>query len=170
MEVGEQLFNLIHRLNKGEKRSFKLYLNKYSNLNIALVFDVLNKMKVYDKQVLEQSLHGKIDPKKLRAEKYRLKKILLNALADLWHNNSEDLSLGNIINKIELGLKYKLVKITKEWIDKGYEYAQQKQDPLVKVLIMQLELNYTTLINAPLETRIELSEMQKKSIEEIEHK
>lgn len=168
MKIGEQLFILIHQLQKGEKRAFKLYLNKHSNINSSLVFDTLNKMKVYDEQVFKQSLKGKIEMKHLSFEKYRLKKVLFNALADLWYNNSEELSLGNIINKIELGLKYKLVKITKEWIDKGYEYAEQQQDPLTKVLILQFELSYTVLINAPLEARIELSEMQKKILKTIE--
>lgn len=169
MTLGEQLFNLIHQLNKGEKRSFKLYLDKNKNRNTAFIFDSLNNMKVYDEQILEQSLRAKTGKKNLKFENDKLKKILFNALTDLLHNNNKELSLGDIINKIELGLKYKLVKITKEWIAKGYEYAEQKQDPLIKVLIMQYELNYTwRIINAPIDVRIKLSEMQKKAIETVE--
>jgi hypothetical protein len=51
----DELFQLLKSLDKGEKRSFKLYMKRSSggeDLKIVALFDALDKMDEYDEKVL----------------------------------------------------------------------------------------------------------------------
>jgi len=53
------LFQLIHSLEKAEKRHFKLYIKRSSSkeeLKIVQLFDAIDKMKDYDEKVLLKKL------------------------------------------------------------------------------------------------------------------
>src|SRR5438046_9466069 len=55
----DHLFQLIHSLQKAEKRNFKLYVHRNTaneNLKIAQLFDALDKMTEYDEVALLQKL------------------------------------------------------------------------------------------------------------------
>jgi hypothetical protein len=57
----DTLFQLIQSLQKGEKRNFKLYIGRNSsneNLKIVELFDVLDKMTVYDEAVVLAKMDG----------------------------------------------------------------------------------------------------------------
>ena len=60
----DAVFQLIHSLQKSEKRNFKLYVQRNSStsdLKIVQLFDALDKMKEYDeKELIEKTtLHKK---------------------------------------------------------------------------------------------------------------
>jgi hypothetical protein len=51
----DELFQLIKSLDKGEKRSFKLYMKRSSggeDLKIIRLFDALDRMDEYDEKIL----------------------------------------------------------------------------------------------------------------------
>ena len=53
------LFQLIHSLEKSEKRHFKLYIKRSSsneNLKIIQLFDAIDKLKEYDDKLLLKKL------------------------------------------------------------------------------------------------------------------
>ena len=55
----DALFQLIHSLQKAEKRNFKLYIKRNSSnddLKIIHLFDALDKMAEYDEAVLLKKL------------------------------------------------------------------------------------------------------------------
>ncbi len=161
MFIGEQLFDLIQKMGRGERRAFKVYVNKYSNKKnhkMLVFFEIIRKMKQYDEALLIKQLERKnISFPNLSYEKFRLKNLILNALTDLHHNRSDHLSIGDIINKIELGFQYDAPDIVKEWIDKGYEYAKVNFNKEVKLVIQKYELDYLNSIRAHPEKRVEIS-------------
>ena len=55
----DTLFQLIHSLEKSEKRHFKLYIKRSSakeDLKIIQLFDALDKLKEYDEKLLLKKL------------------------------------------------------------------------------------------------------------------
>ena len=55
----DSLFQLIHSLEKSEKRHFKLYIKRSSSkedLKIVQLFDALDKMDDYDEKILLKKL------------------------------------------------------------------------------------------------------------------
>ena len=55
----DSLFQLVHSLEKSEKRNFKLYIKRSSgneDLKIIELFDTLDKLKEYDEAVLLKKL------------------------------------------------------------------------------------------------------------------
>ena len=57
---GDQLFNLIRSLSKAEKRTFKLYtkrLNKDSDPKFIQLFDILDKQKTYQEDLIYKRFH-----------------------------------------------------------------------------------------------------------------
>ena len=55
----DALFQLVHSLEKAEKRHFKLYINRSSgkeDLKVVQLFDALDKMHEYDEHVLLRKL------------------------------------------------------------------------------------------------------------------
>lgn len=81
----ETLFVLIKSLSKSEKRHFKLFLGMYSkDLKHSLIlFDLLDKMKEYDKDAIKSGMYPYIDIKNIYALKSNLKTMILRSLRDL---------------------------------------------------------------------------------------
>ena len=51
----DELFQLIKTLEKGEKRHFKLYVNRNGateDLKIIQLFDAIDRMEIYDEEVI----------------------------------------------------------------------------------------------------------------------
>ncbi len=88
----DELFQLIKSLDKGEKRSFKLYIKRSSgtdDLKIIQLFDALDRMNEYDEQLLLKK-NKSIKKQQLSNIKASLYKQLL---AGLWQTKDEDLDL-----------------------------------------------------------------------------
>ncbi|MGZ3881966.1 MAG: hypothetical protein ACXVBF_11535, partial [Flavisolibacter sp.] len=90
------LFQLIHSLEKAEKRHFKLYIKRSSsneNLKIVQLFDALDKMNEYDEKILLKKLPTvqKIQLSNLKAHLY---KQILASLRLLKSADSIDLQLN----------------------------------------------------------------------------
>ena len=90
------LYQLIHSLEKAEKRHFKLYITRNSsneNLKIVQLFDAMDKMKDYDEKVLLKRLPA-IQKSQLSNLKAHLYKQLLASLRLLKSSDSLDLQLN----------------------------------------------------------------------------
>ncbi len=90
------LFQLIHSLEKAEKRHFKLYIKRSSakeDLKIVQLFDAMDKLKVYDEKVLLKKLPG-IEKPQLSNLKTHLYKQILASLRLLKSTDSIDLQLN----------------------------------------------------------------------------
>ncbi len=89
----DPLFQLIHSLEKSEKRAFKLYIKRNSHtsdLKIVQLFDVLDKMKEYDDTLALKKIPS-IKRQQLSNLKAHLYKELLSSLRLL--KTEEDLDI-----------------------------------------------------------------------------
>jgi len=81
----DELFQLIHSLNKTEKRSFKLYVKRISgneNLKILKLFDALDAMHEYDEEKLLRK-NRSIQKQQLSNMKAHLYKQILTSVSHL---------------------------------------------------------------------------------------
>ena len=92
MKRFKHLFQFIQSLSKSEKRFFKLYTklyNRQKNKNYILLFDILEKTKVYDDNLVKESITKEIPNANLGSVKAHLKEQLFTSLR-LYHRNNTD--------------------------------------------------------------------------------
>src|SRR6202166_5039223 len=92
----DTLFQLIHSLEKSEKRHFKLYIKRSStkeNLKIVQLFDAIDKLSEYEEKQLLKRLPGTEKPQ-LYNLKTHLYKQILASLRLLKSADSIDLQLN----------------------------------------------------------------------------
>lgn len=91
----DSLFQLIHSLQKSEKRNFKLYVKRNSSnndLKVVQVFDAIDKMSVYDENTLIQKTSS-IKKQQLPNIKAHLYRQILASLRLLESNQNIDIQL-----------------------------------------------------------------------------
>ena len=111
------LFQLIHALEKSEKRNFKLYIQRNSgnkDLKIIELFDAIDKLKEYDEVILLKKLSS-IEKPQLSNVKTHLYKQLLASLRVIKTSESIDLQLNEQLDYARIlynkGLYHQSLKI-----------------------------------------------------------
>jgi hypothetical protein len=139
------LFQLVHSLEKAEKRHFKLYIQRSSsrdNLKIVQLFDAIDKLKEYDEKLLLKKLNG-IQKPQLANLKTHLYKQLLASLRLLKSTDSLDLQLNELFDYGHILYKKGLFQQSLRILERAKELAKTNQ-----------KYNFLTQVNA-LEKRIE---------------
>ena len=143
----EPLFQLIHSLEKAEKRHFKLYIKRNSakeDLKIIQLFDAIAALPEYDDRLLLKKLSS-IEKPQLANLKTHLYKQLLASLRLLKSNDSVDLQLHEQLDYARIlyskGLYYQSLKI----LDKAKILAQQYHQDSFLIQIISLEKKIETL-------------------------
>ena len=141
------LFQLVHTLEKAEKRHFKLYIKRSSakeDLKIIQLFDVLDKMQEYDEKSLFKKLPDITKPQ-LANLKTHLYKELLASLRLLKTTENIDFQLSEHLDNARLlynkGLKLQSLRI----IEKAKEIARANQKFNFLVQAISLEKKIETL-------------------------
>ena len=143
----DTLFQLVHSLEKSEKRHFKLYIKRSSakeDLKIIRLFDALDKLADYDEKVLLKGLKD-ISKPQLANLKTHLYKQLLASLRLLKTNENIDLKLSEHLDNARLlynkGLKIQSLHI----LEKAKEVARANQKMNFLVQVISLEKKIETL-------------------------
>ncbi|MEO6220555.1 MAG: hypothetical protein ABIO81_09015 [Ginsengibacter sp.] len=143
----DTLFQLIHSLEKAEKRHFKLYIKRSSSkedLKIIRLFDAIDKLDVYDEKQLFKILPDITKPQ-LSNLKTHLYKQLLASLRLLKTNENIDLKLSEHLDNARLlynkGLKLQSLNI----LEKAKELAKTNQKMNFLVQVISLEKKIETL-------------------------
>ncbi len=141
------LFQLIHSLEKSEKRHFKLYITRSSgkeDLKIVQVFDAIDKMKEYDETLLLKKLNG-IEKPQLSNIKTHLYRQLLASLRLLKRTDNVDLEMNEQLDYARIlyykGLYHQSIKILEKVKETAYHYHQ---DTLL-IQVISLEKKIETL-------------------------
>ncbi len=141
------LFQLIHSLEKSEKRHFKLYITRSSgkdDLKVVLLFDALDKMHEYDETLLLKKLKSVTKPQ-LANLKTHLYKQLLASLRLLKTTDNIDLQLSEHLDNARLlynkGLKHQALRI----LERAKELAKANQKFNFLVQALSLEKKIETL-------------------------
>ena len=137
----DTLFQLIHSLEKSEKRHFKLYIKRSStkeDLKIVQLFDALDKLSDYDEKSLLKKLPG-IEKPQLSNLKTHLYKQILASLRLLKSSDSIDLQLNETFDYAHILYKKGLFQQSLRLLDRAKETAKanQKFNFLVQVLALE---------------------------------
>jgi hypothetical protein len=141
------LFQLIHSLEKSEKRHFKLYIKRNSakeDLKIVQLFDALDRMHEYDEKLLLKKLPGTEKPQ-LSNLKTHLYREVLASLRLLKRTENLDLELNEQLDYARIlyykGLYLQSLKI----LDKVKEAAHTYHQDTILIQVISLEKKIETL-------------------------
>ena len=158
----DTLFQLVHSLEKAEKRHFKLYIKRSSakqDLKIIRLFDAIDKLTEYDEKILLKTLKD-ISKSQLANLKTHLYKQLLASLRLLKTNENIDLKLSEHLDNARLlynkGLKIQSLHI----LEKAKELARanQKMNFLVQAVSLEKKIETLHITRSALEKTEKLAE------------
>lgn len=151
----DTLFQLIHSLEKSEKRHFKLYIKRSSSkadLKIIRLFDALDNITKYDEKQMMKALKEFTNPQ-LANLKTHLYKQLLASLRLLKTNENIDLKLSEQLDNARLlynkGLKIQSLQILER--AKEMAKANQKMNFLVQLLSLEKKIETLHITRSTLE-------------------
>lgn len=143
----DTLYQLIHSLEKSEKRHFKLYIKRSSakeDLKIVQLFDVLDKMNDYDEKLVLKKMPG-IEKPQLSNLKTHLYRQLLASLRLLKRADNLDLELNEQLDYARIlyykGLYLQSLKI----LEKVKEAATEYHQDTILIQVISLEKKIETL-------------------------
>jgi hypothetical protein len=143
----DTLFQLIHSLEKSEKRHFKLYIKRSStkeDLKIVQLFDAMDKLSDYDEKNLLKKLPG-IEKPQLSNLKTHLYKQILASLRLLKSADSIDLQLNEMFDYAHILYKKGLFQQSLRLLDRAKETAKANQKFNFLVQVLALEKRIETL-------------------------
>lgn len=167
----DTLFQLVHSLEKSEKRHFKLYIKRSSakeDLKIIQLYDALDKMEEYDEKILLKKLPD-VTKTQLANLKNHLYKQLLASLRLLKTHESVDLQLSEHLDNARLlynkGLKIQALRI----LEKAKELARanQKYNTLVQILSLEKKIETLHITRSTTEKTEELAREAQENSEHI---
>lgn len=166
----DTLFQLIHSLEKAEKRHFKLYIKRSSgneDLKIVELFDAMDKLTEYDETLLLKKLKS-IEKPQLSNVKVHLYKQLLSSLRLLKSNDSIDLQLNEQFDYAHILYKKGLFTQSLKILDKAKETAKANHKVNFLLQAIALEKRIETLhITRTMQTR---AEQLSAEVNEVNHR
>jgi hypothetical protein len=156
------LFQLVHTLEKAEKRHFKLYIKRSSakqDLKVIQLFDALDKMEDYDERIIFKKIPSLTKPQ-LANLKTHLYKELLASLRLLKTSDNIDLQLSELLDHARIlynkGLKIQGLRI----LEKAKEQARthSKFNTLVQILSLEKKIEILHITRSPVEKTQQLAD------------
>ena len=158
----DTLLQLIHTLQKAEKRHFKLYIKRSSakeDLKVIQLFDALDKMEDYDERIIFKKIPSLTKPQ-LANLKTHLYKEVLASLRLLKASDNIDLQLSELLDHARIlynkGLKIQSLRI----LEKAKEQARyhSKFNTLVQILSLEKKIEILHITRSPVEKTQQLAE------------
>lgn len=141
------LHQLIHTLEKAEKRHFKLYIKRSSarqDLKIVQLFDALDKLSVYDEKLLIKKLPG-IEKPQLHNLKTHLYKEIMASLRLLKSADSIDLQINEQFDYAHILYKKGLFAQSLRILERAKEIARSHEKLYHLNQLLALEKRIETL-------------------------
>jgi hypothetical protein len=141
------LFQLVHSLEKSEKRNFKLYIKRNSanaDLKIIELFDAIEKLHEYDETILLKRLTS-IKKQQLSNTKAHLYKQLLASLRLIRSSDSIDLQLHEQLDYARILYNKGLYLQSLRILDKVKELAVHYNQDSFLIQVISLEKKIETL-------------------------
>lgn len=142
------LFQLIHSLEKSEKRHFKLYIKRSSSkedLKIVQLFDAIDKMADYNEAILLKKLRTVVQKPQLANLKAHLYKELLASLRLLKSTESIDLQLHEQLDYARILYNKGLYLQSLKTLEKVKDLAKQYHQETFLIQVISLEKKIETL-------------------------
>lgn len=144
----DDLYDLIHSLTKAEKRYFKLFASTGENRYIQL-FEVVNTVKTYNKELLEKRLKNANLLNNLVANKNYLYGLILRSLRQFSEGKNVDSQIKILIDNAKILKKKKLYDKSYNQIKKAKNLAirYQKLSLGLEILSQERELLQVISLN-----------------------
>ena len=143
----DSLFQLVHSLQKGEKRSFKLYVKRNSSnedLKMIQLFDAIDKLQDYDETVLLKKVPS-IKKQQLSNIKAHLYKQILISLRLLRNDDNIDLQLHEQLDFSKILYNKGLYLQSLKLLERAKELARFYHQDSFLIQIISLEKKIETL-------------------------
>ena len=154
----DSLYQLIHSLQKSEKRNFKLYVKRNSSnqdLKIVQLFDAIDKMPVYDESLLLNKT-ASIKKQQLPNIKAHLYKQILSSLRLLEGNENIDIQLHEQLDFAKLLYNKGLYHQSLRFLERIKEAARVNNQTSILIEVLMKEKKIETLhITRSMEDRAE---------------
>ncbi len=137
----DALFQLIKSLTKSEKRNFKLYVNRIhskEDVKFIQLFDVLDKMTVYDEGVLLEKAKG-IKKRQLSNLKRHLYRQLLTSLRLVHISKNIDIEIREQIDYAKILYNKGLYLQSLKLLDKTKTIAKERHQDILHFEIIEFE-------------------------------
>jgi len=138
---GDTVFQLVKSLAKSEKRNFKLYVRRnsaLSNMKVIQLFDALDKMMVYDEQILIRK-HPQLRKSQLSNLKAHLYKLILESLRLIKQEDHISLFLNEQLDFAQILYNKGLFLQTLRILDRAKELAKNHNQISVLQQIIDFE-------------------------------
>ncbi len=154
----DELYKLIHALNKSERRYFRLYagLHNSGKSSYLKLFDVLAAKKTYNEAEIKQELANLTEGNKLQTLKQYLYEQLLEALANYHSDMSSEIRIYKLIHYFEILFAKRLYRQAEKVLRKAEEEAIkfEKYPEIIQIYIKKAILLYNEGRLAELETEL----------------
>lgn len=154
MRKTDRLFDLIKLLTKNEKRFFKLYSNLYhteKTKSYLLLFDVLDKMQVYNSDLVLAQMNLFINPKNFNAVRKYLKENIIQSLKLYHRTNSPQLKFTDTLYTIKV-LIYRQQYYEAKKLLEGLKKDGLEQECFTSLIEINELFNYVDRLEAPYNT------------------
>lgn len=139
MPVNDDLFRLVNSMKPSEKRYFKRNAATHKAKNYLELFDLINRMKVYDETGLKKKLAGTPIGRHLPSEKNYLMKSILASLRDYHANRYDRVEVSQLLYEAQLLHDRNLYDLSGKILTKAKELAQRHEMHLALLEINALE-------------------------------
>jgi hypothetical protein len=143
----DSLFQLIHSLQKAEKRNFKLYIKRSStrqDLKVIRLFDALDKLKEYDEAIILKKIPG-LSKSQLYNLKAHLYKEVLASLRLIKTSDSIDMQLHEQLDHARILYNRGLYSQSLKILEKVKELAHTYHQESFLIQVISLEKKIETL-------------------------
>ena len=145
MKKNDQLYHLIKSLSRSEKRFFKIYSTRHvigTENNYVILFDAIDKMSVYEEEVLLQKLKGKKMTNRFPVAKAYLYDLILKAMAAYHAGKSVDNQLLDLLRNVAFLFEKKLFDQADKQLKKAKKLAMdfEKSAILPEILHWEKEI------------------------------
>ncbi|MCB0712594.1 MAG: hypothetical protein KDD67_09715 [Ignavibacteriae bacterium] len=133
-------------MTKQEKRYFKLYATFYTNDSdnrYTRLFDVMDKLDVYDQEVIERGVEPFLAKRYLAKSRHQLTRMILNSLAAYDAHNSTRAELREALAHIELLFNRGLYSHCRKAINKARTIALRYERFVTLIEILEWEYRLT---------------------------
>ena len=142
-KYSSHLYELINSLTKAEKRYFKVYVSRHtasdSQNNEQILFDAIDKQKVYDEDVLLVQLSEHAFIKKFSIAKARLYDTILKSLDAYYSEKSTEQIIRNELHFIEILFEKSLYKQCLKRLKSAKKQAQKYNKRHLYLELLQWE-------------------------------
>ncbi len=138
----EKLHKLIHSLHQGEKRHFKLFINKYAKSkgsHLMQLFQAIHKQKKYAPKEFTKQYTGEAFMKNVAVNKVLLYDVLLQSLCSYKEHQSAESAVYDLLKKVKVLFNKALYSDCLQQLQKARKIATQQEyfDLLYRISIWQ---------------------------------